>query len=150
LRKLQVPYCWHSSMQNKTMRKEPICPKCGTAKIQLSNGILRCPVCRRNNAREYYHQSKRCRSRMREDYYRRTYGMTMSQLEQLLARQQERCAICNRHWTSCALAKHSRYEIIFSTASLRRSRSCNRKGTRTSLQQLQCRDRHVRRGSGSA
>jgi len=50
---------------------------------------------------------------MREDYYRRTYGVTMADLEQLLLLQQERCAICKRHWKSCALAKHSRYEIVF-------------------------------------
>ncbi len=50
---------------------------------------------------------------MREDYYRRTYGMTMVQLEQLLVLQQERCAICNRHWKNCAASKHSRYEIVF-------------------------------------
>lgn len=37
----------------------------------------------------------------------------MSQLEQLLLLQRECCAICHRHWTICAVAKHSRYEIIF-------------------------------------
>ena len=39
--------------------------------------------------------------------------MTMADLEQLLLSQQERCAICKRHWKNCAVAKNSRYEIIF-------------------------------------
>jgi hypothetical protein len=50
---------------------------------------------------------------MREEYYRRTYGISMVELEQILSAQDQRCAICRKHWTDCAAAKSSRYETIF-------------------------------------
>jgi hypothetical protein len=43
----------------------------------------------------------------------RKYGISIEQLEALLRRQQDRCAICRRPWQECVLAKRSRYELRF-------------------------------------
>ena len=50
---------------------------------------------------------------MRADYYERTYGVPMSHLEELLAAQNGRCAICLMWWEECAAPKRSRYESVF-------------------------------------
>jgi len=50
---------------------------------------------------------------MRNQYYERTYGIGISGLESLLAAQQDRCAICRKHWKECAAPKASRYETVF-------------------------------------
>lgn len=50
---------------------------------------------------------------MRADYYERTYGVPMSHLENLLAFQNGRCAICSTRWQECAAPKRSRYKSVF-------------------------------------
>lgn len=50
---------------------------------------------------------------MRNDYYLRTYGVSIADLEGLLAAQDGRCAICLTHWKECAAPKASRYERVF-------------------------------------
>jgi hypothetical protein len=42
---------------------------------------------------------------MRKTYLKRRYGTNLVQMETLLANQDERCAICLRHWTWCPPAK---------------------------------------------
>ena len=94
-------------------RRQPNCAKCGTLKVPLRSGILRCPPCRRRRAREYYHESAKCRDRMREQYLLRTYGVSLKDLTEMLVRQNSRCAICKQHWKICPAAKRARYERIF-------------------------------------
>jgi Recombination endonuclease VII len=50
---------------------------------------------------------------MRRTYFLRKYGMPIEALEALLQRQNERCAICHKRWTECALAKRVRHEARF-------------------------------------
>lgn len=37
----------------------------------------------------------------------------MEYLEELLAKQNERCAICMLHWRECTPSKHSKYDMVF-------------------------------------
>ena len=39
--------------------------------------------------------------------------MTLEALEQLLHEQDERCAICGKHWTTCKAAKRARDRNVF-------------------------------------
>lgn len=50
---------------------------------------------------------------MRNQYYERTYGVQITELEHLLALQDNRCAICQTHWKECPAPKASRYESVF-------------------------------------
>lgn len=50
---------------------------------------------------------------MRNQYYERTYGVSIADLEHLLAAQDNRCAICLTHWKQCPAPKASRYETVF-------------------------------------
>jgi uncharacterized protein with PIN domain len=50
---------------------------------------------------------------MRRTYFLRKYGMPMEALEDLLQLQNERCAICRKRWTECALAKRVHHEAQF-------------------------------------
>lgn len=43
----------------------------------------------------------------------RRYGVSIEELEQLLIKQQDRCAICKRRWQECVPAKRVRYEKTF-------------------------------------
>lgn len=50
---------------------------------------------------------------MRRTYIQRKYGMSMEELEAMLYRQEQRCAICRRLWEDCVSVKRSRYEARF-------------------------------------
>jgi hypothetical protein len=50
---------------------------------------------------------------MRDQYYERTYGVSIAELEHLLMAQESRCAICLTHWKECPAPKASRYETVF-------------------------------------
>jgi len=50
---------------------------------------------------------------MRDQYYQRTYGVSLTDLEGLLESQKDRCAICRTHWKECPAPKASRYETVF-------------------------------------
>ncbi len=95
------------------VKKEPHCRTCGTPKIMLRSGILRCPACRKERGREYYHRSEKRRDSQRRHYIRRTYGLSIEELSEMLAAQNDCCAICGRRWSECAAAKHSRYGTMF-------------------------------------
>lgn len=92
---------------------EPNCRTCGTLKIRLKSGTLRCPVCRKRRGREYYHNSTKRRDVVRRDHYRRKYGASIEDLKQMLEEQQGRCAICRIAWQDCVAPKASRYERVF-------------------------------------
>lgn len=47
---------------------------------------------------------------MRDQYYRRTYGVGLVELERLFEQQERRCAICRTFWEECPAPKASRYE----------------------------------------
>ena len=94
-------------------KRQPLCRKCGSVKVLISNGSLRCSTCRRRRSREYYHRSQRYRKTMRDQYYKRTYGVSLTDLERLLVSQKHRCAICRTHWKECPAPKASRYETVF-------------------------------------
>jgi uncharacterized Zn finger protein (UPF0148 family) len=95
------------------MKREPICPRCGTPKKQLRSGILRCPNCTRRWNREYYHRSPKRRESQRRGSIQRKYGVSMDILNNMFREQNESCAICARHWTKCEKATHSRYDEVF-------------------------------------
>ena len=95
------------------MRLEPYCRACGTKKIALTSGILRCPKCRKEQGRNYYHQSSERRQKQRAGYVMRRYGKSLADLERMLAGQEGCCGICRRHWSQCVPAKRSRYEVVF-------------------------------------
>lgn len=82
-------------------------------KIQRASGVSRCRACTSRWSREYYHRSEARRLAQRRTYIRREDGVALSDLENLLLLQQERCAICSKHWTDCKTAKNSRYEESF-------------------------------------
>ena len=50
---------------------------------------------------------------MREQYYRRTYGVSFEDLNRLLEAQKGRCGICGTYWKDCPAPKASRYEAVF-------------------------------------
>lgn len=95
------------------MKREPVCPRCGSVKKALSSGILRCATCTRTWNRDYYHKSERRRRRQRHWYVERKYGVSIEYLEQLFEKQDRKCAICGRDWMQCPLAKNSRYDMVF-------------------------------------
>ena len=95
------------------MKREPICPRCGSAKAILGSGILRCKPCTKEWNRLYYHRSAKRRQKQRSYTVRKKYGVPMEFLEELLAKQNENCAICCRHWRDCTPAKHSKYDMVF-------------------------------------
>lgn len=95
------------------MRKQLVCPRCGTPKKILRCGILRCPKCTRLWNRENYHKSAKRREQQRAWTIERKYGVPMSYLENLFERQNRACAICGRDWTQCVRAKHSKYDNVF-------------------------------------
>ena len=95
------------------MRLEPFCRACGTQKIKLSSGILRCPSCRKEQSRTHYQTSAQRRHKQRASYIMRRYGKSMDELERMLASQSGCCGICARHWSQCRPAKRTRYELTF-------------------------------------
>jgi len=95
------------------MRKSNYCGKCGALKQIRADGSSRCRGCVTNWNRQYYHRSAKRRNLQRSLYIKRTYGVSVAYLEELLAFQNERCAICGRHWTACATARHYEYETMF-------------------------------------
>ena len=101
--------CHNCSMSRKP---EKHCRACGTAKVPLRSGTLRCPLCRRLRSREYYHTSKKRRAAMRRNHFQRKYGTSIEALEQLLSEQGSRCAICRTPWAECA-GTRSRYDVLF-------------------------------------
>jgi len=74
---------------------------------------LRCVPCRQRYAREYYRTSEYRRTKQRQLYVFRKYGVRMEELEQLLDRQNGCCAICKKNWRACVPAKHTPYEKVF-------------------------------------
>lgn len=95
------------------VKRSEHCGKCGTLKVALKNGILRCPPCRRRYARDYYHKNEHRRAQQRQYDVFRKYGVRMCDLERLLEEQGGRCAICMKEWRECVPAKHTPYERIF-------------------------------------
>lgn len=95
------------------MRKSDYCGTCGALKYQQPNGTTRCHPCVTKWNREYYHKSQRYRRQMREQYYRRTYGVSFEDLNRLLDAQKGRCGICGTYWKDCPAPKASRYEAVF-------------------------------------
>jgi hypothetical protein len=89
------------------------CGKCGGLKHRLSSGATRCRNCHNRQGREYYRASSARRENMRRTYVLRKYGISFQELEDLLQRHSERCAICRRPWTQCVSAKRSRYDARF-------------------------------------
>jgi hypothetical protein len=94
-------------------RRSLYCGKCGVLKHVLGNGATRCRKCHNRQGREYYRASAIRRENMRRTYILRKYGMSADDLEELLRRQDQRCAICGRPWTECVSAKRSRHEARF-------------------------------------
>ncbi|HKU66995.1 MAG TPA: endonuclease VII domain-containing protein [Candidatus Baltobacteraceae bacterium] len=94
-------------------RRTASCSKCGAQKIILPSGASRCIPCHNRWGKEYYHASARRRENQRRTYVFRKYGLSIEGLEQLLRRQDERCAICRKPWQECVRAKPSRYEALF-------------------------------------
>ena len=93
--------------------RRPYCGVCGAAKVQIGNGSLRCKPCARRRDRSYHRTSEETRSKDRSCYIMREYGLSLDDLHRLLAKQQERCAICKRHWRDCPAHRPSRYEDFF-------------------------------------
>jgi hypothetical protein len=83
------------------------CGKCGALKIVLKSGALRCTVCHNMWGRNYYRTSSLRRTKQRQSYVLRKYGVTMSALDEMLVRQDGRCAICGKRWHECTTAKRS-------------------------------------------
>ncbi len=89
------------------------CAKCGTLKTILKNGSRCCMKCHLRRKRGYYLTSQRYRESVRRQYLRRRYGTTLEFLENLLAAQNETCAICEKHWTACVPAFKARIDETF-------------------------------------
>jgi hypothetical protein len=79
----------------------------------LANGASRCRDCHNRQGRNYYRLSAERRENMHRTYVLRKYGLCVDELEELLQRQDQRCAICRRPWAECASAKRSRFEARF-------------------------------------
>jgi hypothetical protein len=86
---------------------------CGAQKIELNNGVRRCPDCHRKHGRNYYHNSSHRRERLRQTYVERRYGVSLDFLQELLIAQDMRCGICRTHWSECIPAKAPRREESF-------------------------------------
>ena len=86
------------------------CLKCGSVKIALKNGGLRCRPCATQKDIAYYHSRKSYRMKRREQYIMRKYGVTLDCLDNLLAAQRGRRLICLKAWQDCEPATISRYE----------------------------------------
>jgi hypothetical protein len=63
--------------------------------------------------RSYYHKSSRRRANQRQTYIRKAYGVPIEQLDQILADQRSRCAICKRHWSKCKPIKRTHYDASY-------------------------------------
>lgn len=50
---------------------------------------------------------------MRETYIRRTYGLSVAELQSMLTAQGGKCAICRRFWKDCGRVKGSYEEADF-------------------------------------
>ena len=95
------------------MRRSELCGKCGKVKIVLRNGKLRCKFCHNQWVREYYHRSTVRRLKQRRSYLATSYGASLEHLEWLLAGQNDRCAICCKHWTQCFSEKRFKSDTLF-------------------------------------
>ncbi len=51
--------------------------------------------------------------KLRREYLRRRYGVSKEYLEQLLVEQNQRCAICEKHWTACVPGYKARIDETF-------------------------------------
>ena len=89
------------------------CAKCGALKITIKNGSRRCMGCYRRRERGYYQTSAQRRDSMRRQYLRRRYGTTLEFLEKILMAQNETCAICGKHWTTCEQGYKARVDETF-------------------------------------
>lgn len=100
-------------MHASEMKRQPVCPRCGSVKALLRTGILRCKTCTNEWNRQYYHRSADRRHKQRGNAVLRKYGVPMEYLLELLAKQNECCAICKLHWRDCVPSKHSKYDMVF-------------------------------------
>jgi hypothetical protein len=95
------------------MKREPVCPKCGTEKKVMQKGVLRCIPCTREWNRLYYQKSERRRESQRRRTIERKYGVSIDFLRELFERQGERCAICGRTWTQCPARTNTGKSLFF-------------------------------------
>lgn len=95
------------------MKRNDYCGKYGSLKIVRQSGVSRCHPCTSRWNREYYQRSAKRRLNQRRSYIQRTYGVSLKYLEEVLADQGGRCAICRKHWKDCKAAKHSRHDNVF-------------------------------------
>jgi hypothetical protein len=94
-------------------KRSPNCLKCGTVKVVISSGAQRCRACANRWSNREYDQNSLAREQKRRHNVRREYGKTLEELKEILDAQEERCAICLRHWTECPAPRPSRYEDGF-------------------------------------
>lgn len=79
----------------------------------MRSGAQRCRACANRWSNREYDQNSLAREQKRRHHVRREYGKTLEELEEILRSQEERCAICLRHWTGCPAPRPSRYEDGF-------------------------------------
>jgi hypothetical protein len=79
----------------------------------MANGAQRCRSCANEWTNRDYDRNPKSREKKRLYYALREYGKSLEELEELLRIQDERCAICLRHWKECPAPRPSRYENVF-------------------------------------